>query len=817
MNKILKYLTVFLIINTAWAITLSFWFNNVDLSYMKHYFDLANPLSNLSFVNVVRGHVLLQIFSYLLFGFRPFGYYLVAIVLHSLASVLVFLFLGKLFKNNKANFLLAILFGISISYANVLFEGSFNSYYPLILIFIILSIYPFLKYLKNRFPSKTKVSLIVAPGILMTFGLLFRETVLIVPVIIFLIIALSSKNLRSLLKDSIYLIFPVLVAVTYLILRNKFLGELKSDLTDDAVQARMAFISSGRYLEWFLVTIANFLRMLSEQVFPFLRLVSQNLIFTIFGGLLSLISLIFISFRIIKKRNILITRITKFGLGWILFVNLFIAFVLPFPVSVITAKYDIGATISRYNYWGLLGLIILLGAILTTWKNIYRKLVFILALYLVLNFLLIQIAGLGLYKTKHLPVKNFYKTMLAKYPSFPKETVIYYNFFQINNLRDYVGDLTYVFKDKYYPETHFDLETSLSHVEKEYLKGNTSADSIFAFDLDSAGVLVDKTNEARKALRTLQNIYLEPKLKPKIPENIYANFGYLLEFSLRQKGTSNSKSKLCTNGVESLDKVLSSELSDYFSKRQEFLRKVKVSVSSNYGDSSRFYFIDAKNLVDDQFTRESTWQANIGDNDQSIILDLGGIKPVSGVAWYSEGSHALPASYTICTSLDGTVWNEALSVRNESSLSKIEKLSAPVEARYVKMKVLSTSLGQPVRLTEIEALNYSDYILNNYKNWQGLIDDIDNIFCQSHGSEIISNIQPGEVIWLTDKGTVGKRRLNFYLDKDWRRYSVPITNLEIYSNSLAILGEKLKSIEIIPGRLSLDYEVKDVKLVPIRD
>lgn len=815
MNKFYKF-TIFALVNLSGALTLLFWFNNVDLSYLKSYFDLSGPLTNLHLLSVVRGHVALQIFSFIVFRFQPYGYYLVANVLHSILAVVVFGVLQKLFKNIKISFMLTILFAVNISYANVLFEGSFNAYYPLLLIFIFLSVSPFLMYVKKGLPQKLNLKLVIFPGLFMCAGLLFRETVLLIPLIISIAIFLSEKNYHGWKKGFIYLVIPVLVTLAYAALRSRFIGELKSDLTDDGVQARMAFTEGGRYFEWSLLSLANFLRMISEQVLPVARLFSQDLVYTVISGLAGLGLAVFVVTRIIRKNDLWISKIAIFGLFWLIFVNLFISLILPFPVSNITAKYNIGSTISRYNYWGELGLILIVGAALVTWKKVNRKLMILVSIYIAITLVLVQISAWQLYKTKHLPAKNFYKVVLEKYQSFPKDTYIYYNFFQVNNLRDYVGDLTYVFGELYYPGSKFHLETSLSYLEKEYLSGSVPLSSIYAFDMDRSGVFLDKTDEARRVISSIKNLSLESSLSPKLPGSVYANFGYNLEFWLRNKGALSKVSKLC-DGKLNLNSDQRGELLKYFRKRQDYLKSVSVSTSSTYGDFPRFYFISPRNLADGQFGRESVWQANIGDNNQSIVVDLGEIKYVTGLAWYSEGQYALPAKYKIYTSTDKLNWQEAAQSQNiNQEISKLERFAKPKDARYVKFQVLSTSFGQPVRLTEIEALDYSDYIFDNYQNWKDLIDDANNSFCYLQ-NEKPSNIQPGIVTWTTNKETVGELNVNFYTDKTWRKYTVPIVNLEVYSNSLMILDEKLKSIEIIPGRMSLDYEIKDVKLVPMKE
>jgi hypothetical protein len=487
-----------------------------------------------------------------------------------------------------------------------------------------------------------------------------------------------------------------------------------------------------------------------------------------------------------------IKKISLLGFGWLVAVNFFIALVLPFPSHVLAQKYSFESPLSRYNYYGFIGLVILLGVVVLKKPKVQKLVVF----YILSQLILIWYGGVSLYSNKHAKANNFYSYVLTKYTAFPDETFIYYNFFQVNNLRDYVGDLKNIYGPKFYPNSKFILETGLSHLQEEFINKNTPLENIFAFDLDNKGYLVDKTDKLRMFLENSDSV-IETSLTKDTKDytikvtgqSALANASYQLNFEAR------SISGLATNNCNN-------NLALYSQEKLRFIKETAIESSTNYGDYPRFFFIHPDNLLDNQLGSDSYWQANIGDTEQSVTLDLGSLKKVNGLAWFSGNKYAMPYDYSILSSRDKSNWQEVNKVTGNTSEGKIEKF-APQETRYIKFIVQNTSLGQPVYLREIEALNYPDEILKKY-------DKLDNLMKEAFINACITTSNRWvNFIINTDQASI--KEILYVLGKGagWEKYSINLVNLEPFSNSKQILDENLVSIIIkdVP-----DLEVRNVEL-----
>ena len=124
----------------AWFPVINNWF---FLGYEASWLTSYLPYN---FINLLRSHSFLYYLDYLIFGWNPWGWYLTSIVLHVTASILLFILLQHITKNKTLSFISSVIFVASSSYVDVLISGSRNSYYSLLLVWILLGLITFFKY-----------------------------------------------------------------------------------------------------------------------------------------------------------------------------------------------------------------------------------------------------------------------------------------------------------------------------------------------------------------------------------------------------------------------------------------------------------------------------------------------------------------------------------------------------------------------------------------------------------------------------------------------------------------------------------------------
>lgn len=147
--------------------------------------------------------------EYKTFGNLPFIYHLNNLLLHGVASMLLFLLLKKLFHNNFIAVFTSILFIIhpiqteAVSYASG--RGD-----PLSAVFLFLSL---LFYLERK-PLMYFLS-----AITLVFALLSKETALIAPGLFILITFFQRKSIKKMKTDAPFLILIISLTLSYFLLR----------------------------------------------------------------------------------------------------------------------------------------------------------------------------------------------------------------------------------------------------------------------------------------------------------------------------------------------------------------------------------------------------------------------------------------------------------------------------------------------------------------------------------------------------------------------------------------------------------------------
>ena len=153
----------------AWLPTLNFWFFK---AYEASWLMSVTPHT---FLNLLKGHAFLYFLDLKLFGWNPVGWYATGIIFHLFAAVLLYALIKNLTKNYKISFISSLIFVANSAYIDVVAWGSFNSYYPLLLSFMLLSLYLFSKFRINR-----KLLFYIGFMLFVFLGFLVRETGLVI-------------------------------------------------------------------------------------------------------------------------------------------------------------------------------------------------------------------------------------------------------------------------------------------------------------------------------------------------------------------------------------------------------------------------------------------------------------------------------------------------------------------------------------------------------------------------------------------------------------------------------------------------------------
>src|SRR3989344_2962488 len=98
----------------AWFPILNFWF------FKAYEATWLTGVSPYNLINLIRGHAFLYFLDLKLFGWNPFGWYLTALVLHLIASILLYELILVLSKNKTVSLASSFFFVFSSFYSDVL-------------------------------------------------------------------------------------------------------------------------------------------------------------------------------------------------------------------------------------------------------------------------------------------------------------------------------------------------------------------------------------------------------------------------------------------------------------------------------------------------------------------------------------------------------------------------------------------------------------------------------------------------------------------------------------------------------------------------
>lgn len=336
-----------------------------------------------------------------LFGLNPLAFHIEGLILHSVNSVLLFLLIKKLWKNNQIAFISGLFYAVSAShFLSLYYISAFQEIGRMF--FILSSILLFFKY-----QDSSKKIFLFTSLLSFTAALLSKETSLIMPVLLIPLAILRSKNIKNI--KSIVLYF--LAATTYLVVR---ISGFQSIFSQGDYQYTFSLWEILQNLKWYLIwswglpeVLSTYPSLKLDSLIQFSKDLPFGRILLILSALTILITLI-LSFKakFLSKKQVILSLII---------------FLIPLaPVLILK-----GHQYPHYLDLAFIGFLPILASVLIV-KGYYKYLGYIG----IISFLLLQFFSLKLSQQTHWTTHRakvaslYYKNLKQTYPVMPDNTTI---------------------------------------------------------------------------------------------------------------------------------------------------------------------------------------------------------------------------------------------------------------------------------------------------------------------------------------------------------------------------------------------------------
>lgn len=686
----------------AWSGVLSFWFFKAfEPSWL-----MGVPHT---FLGLYRSHAYLYFLDYTLFGWNPAGWYATSLVLHTMASLLLFGYLYSLTKRLRIAGVAALFFVASPTYHDVLTWGSFNSYYGLLLSCVIASLW-----LYHHWRYSLKKQFLLGSLFFAFLAFFIRESALIlIGIIIFaeLTIYNTTKTFRPF--EVLKKIIPFIgVALIYVVVRHS-LGDVYGDYMDDSVQLRISLLHDHLYLLLAWRVILAFGRHFASLWIPYewLNTVRAFLVdithgsvflekyfFSITGGI---VAGIWVS-ALYKLRKTKIFPLLVFAFGWSVLWIVITSYAIPSSDTVLAQDYFWNTR--RYVYYAYVG-VTLWWSIIFWWlyENIQRRLprlkaylypgfVGLIGLMVLINIFWLRAIEKGLLVSIHAQSRAFYASFQKEFPNISNDYAIYY-FPYSDVLNDYLYEWSFL-KEMWYPnlkDAPFPIEDQFARVLEKISKGTYRLDSMLFMSYLNSNGLTNEGARAREAIRHIQSFEAYGVNATSLPEG---KFPVEILYSV----------DIGYSAVPSGSSLATVEAQSYATDRDKFLSHASVQVSATITQrpNEPFLHVLPTNLIDGNFGPRSGWLA---DSIPAIVtIDLGSEQEVGALWWSSQAGARVPSSYRIESSLDGKAWKEIGLVHRNTKTARIDFFDKPVMSKFIRMDIETTNTGISASLDEIEVI-----------------------------------------------------------------------------------------------------------------
>lgn len=811
MTKKRKHILLILFLGIiAWAPTLNFWF------FKAYEASWLTGVAPYTVINLIKAHAFLYYIDWRIFGWNPWGWYLTGLALYLVASVLFYNFLIIVTRKSSFALVASLIFLLSTSYNDILTWGSFNSYYPLLLICLTLCLTFFAKFKIEKNNKYFFLSLLFA-----FLGFYVRETgIVIIPLITcfdFFFSKEKSLSKKFLIEFGKRQIPFYLTTLLFFSIRTIY-GGTGGDTADSNVKLQMRFVEDQLYFEYAKASLLTVGKLIPPQIIPYELLnwlrefgskfvnyeIMNRYFFSVAGfGFLSLFGLIYLKIR----RNKNYSQLFGFFFAWLLLFSAFVALAVPYTPEVLAREYEYNTM--RYRFFAFIGTSVLISIILFIFIKKVKILYGVVFIWLAINLLWIWKIERQVYQDFYKPAKEFYIKFNSFFPSLPTKTV-FYLYPHAPALSDYLYEWNVIKDDKYsnLSKEPFRVESQIIAVLNKVKNKKVNLSDVLFLDYSKENGLIDNTNKVRNELLNQKNYSVV--LGEKVLNN-YTSSGFRgpLTDIPYDAVIKYSSAPLAINKGKRANSEKFQTLVMYSLQRNEYLKnsKVKTAYTMSQREGEPFYHVLPSNLLDGNIGNRSLWIADTFE--PWVEVDLGKEKNIIAVSWGSvENTTRIPATYKILVSSDGKNWQKVIDVKKSSVTSKIDKLSNPVNARYVRMEIDTTSGGDFVSLDEFEVIdNSSSKILDLYSDRDILFNDAINIFDFISSEDDLEFMQNSglntfwaKLVWETNKTTsIENNQIKYFpvtLDFFNQKIVVEIPEGEVYSGSGNFLNKYLSRISL---------------------
>lgn len=814
----------------------SFWFYH---GWETSWFGLMG--GDYSLINLMKSHGLISYMNYLLFGWRPVGWFATALVFHIVTAMVVNLFISR--KTNRTVGLVAgLLFLITTAHHDVITWGTFESLYAAQTLFFYTGLWAFDIWLT----TKRNVWYVV---VLIAFflSLIIRESGLLFLPLLFLFDALFYEKifikkpkvwLQSLVQVIHRHLIVWIIGIGYLILRSSY-GGSAHDFIDERVQFRILLFHEHRYFEYIWRGLLAFGYFIGPYVIPYpilnlirdvvLRFLPLPFVRTYFFTFVGWILYVIFCSTVYRSRKHRYSIYLWFCLFSFTAVTLFYSFAWTIKDSFLASAYSWSE-----NRWRYLGFTFFAAGISVVFYNYFSSVkqrawnlrwikqpivgIVLLGVYLVVNILLLHGIEEQMYRQNSLPAITFYRTFLKTFPSLTSDDR-FFGFKASPGLHDFLGELSRIYPT-YYPNLKklppLWVRSETYYLLKALYQKVPWAPYVHFIDYSVDRGVLDYTKNVREIMSALAPIDLSFTIATDGAIIVDTTNTPPVDFRYNLSVEYEASPSLANSSAILKDNQQVQALSAFSSKIASFLSDVRVSVCLTIGDEREPFYDFRKELaLDANLSNRSYWWSDC--RPAWVVLDMGSQMTFAGAVWASlSQGDAVPRDYHYDVSRDGKIWEQVIGVKSNEEKSKIDVFPKPVGGRYLRLWVDETAYRQLLIINEFVPLFPETVSLfKYYQHLPELYDDVYMLWDKAAGTNATSWMK---IIWTTNPdNTVPMADTTLYMpmltDSMPHEMRFELLESDYYSAQRQFLKRKLANIKLITPK-NVSVRVRRIRLEP---
>ena len=806
-----------------------------------------------NFTTLMRSHGFISYFNYLIFKNNPFGWYLTGIIFHILASWMAVIFSSSLLKSKVKGFIVGLLFAVSTVGHDAITIGSAYSMYAAQLFLFLLTLYLYKLFREKKkklyylfavivfsliIPVRDSgvffLPILIAFDIICYGNWMFSST----PVInrIFFFTVKRKFQVKKVFTFLLPLVPFILITLFFMYVRHQY-GGSPYDYNDHRARLTLKLIEDHEYVTYIRYTALGFFFFLSSHLIPYPLLnlfkniltttLQQKLINIYFLPLLGFAYYAFFTFVLLKQKKSHFYNALLFAFTFLTIATLFYSIAITLTEGEFSQNF--GYDEHRWRYTAFFGtclfIVIFASDVLKRFKKTTtKKIIFVsIALYLIINTLLLISIQVTKYNESLKHQKLFYATMLSHFPTYDGKNVLY--FFPISfQLRDYLEEWHNLWIDYYQGIQPSQQNWAYEEMKKVLVllkSGDLKLSQLYFIDFDLEKGVINSTDKLRREILNQKEAVLisSPTLISSPQSFTVKNispveFPYKALITMRAVPTS-AKSHVGID-VKKFDPLV-----QYSKSRQEILSNMQIEVCNTSGKRDMY---NPNHLIDGNLGTRSVWLADCGPD--WFILNLKKVFKISGFMMRGlENDTLSPASYKYEVSIDGKNWEMVMEVKDNTKWELLDKWPKIYDAQYIRVTVLTTQRGGFVQLDEAEPVDArAEAIFQHYKDWKSLQEDEYALISKATQDQMNYMVRQGlghayaTFEWSTNltgvPEDVTSYQFPFVFDGASRTYEIPIYESEAYSWPGQFLMRYIEKATLDTASFPGDIYVEKLMLVP---